>query len=99
MRVLKYDSPRPVKNTSIHEGKSLQCPDINHYNRFSTVETAFGLVTVIDFKWQHNNGFYIWTEFATIINGIKYSAVINEGKLSDRQIKWLSTHFIKNIKK
>lgn len=97
MRRLIYDTPRKMIKSSICKANSLQNPDANHYSRFVTVETFLGYVLVLDFDWQHNFGKHMWTEFSIIIQGVKYSALVKEGKLSDRQIKWLATNFANNI--
>lgn len=81
----------------IHEGKSFNNPEQQYYEKFSTVYTAFGLVTVLQFNWQTNSGKMIYSEFGTVINGMKYTATLKEAVLSDRQIKWLATYFIKKI--
>lgn len=97
MRTLKYRKSYRVTQTSIHKGESLNTPEPCYYERFLVLETKYGLVTAVDFDWQTNTGKIFMTDFATIINGIKYSATLDEGKLSDRQLKWLATHFAKTI--
>jgi len=97
MRTLKFNKPYKNYRTTIQDGKSLDNPDSTHYGRFSTVTTKFGIVTVSEMDWAHNNGRSYFTLFSTNIKGINYSAWLNEARLSDRQIKFMSTNFIKQL--
>lgn len=99
MRTINYRSPYKVKRTLIHEGKVIYDKQQIYYSRFSTVITKMGICTVIDFDWQTNNGkiFYTWLE--TVKDGFIYSATVDEGRLKERQIKWLATHFMNHVHK
>lgn len=99
MRELKYKDPVKLRSSRIENGKRLYDSEGKYYNRFSTVYTKHGIVTVLEFNWQTNSGKIIFTEFNTVFNGLIYSADIEEARLSEIKIKWLSTHFIKTILK
>lgn len=95
MRELKFKNPIAVKQTTIHQGESFEHPAPDYYSRFLTVYTKYGIVTVLDFDWKTNSGNSSWTEFRTIIDGEMWNAELPETRLSDLQIKWMATHFIK----
>ncbi len=97
MRYLQYKERRPVKGSSIQYGKRLDAPADAYYSRFSVVETEYGLVTVIEMNWATNTGKIIFTIFSTVVAGYKYEAELNDARLSERNLKWLSTHFIKTV--
>lgn len=97
MRDLKYRPPSKVYHGRIEDGKRLDCPGDGYFSKFTVVYTKYGIVTVLEFDWKTNSGQIFFTEFNTIMNQMMYSAKLNEVRLSDRNIKWLSTHFIKNI--
>ena len=98
MRELKYNKPYKIYTSKIEDGKLLDNPNSTHYGRFSTITTKYGIVTASELNWQHNNGRSFFTLFTTAINGLSYSAWLEEAELSDRCLKWMATHFIKNIK-
>lgn len=99
MRDLRYSEPYKLTQIKIEDGKRLCNPAPEYYSRFSVVYTRYGVVTVLEFDWKTNFGQDRFTEFRTIHNGLLYSATLNEGKLSDRNVRWLSTHFAKTITK
>jgi hypothetical protein len=97
MRTLRFNKPYKSYTTRIEDGKRLDNPDSTHYGRFSTIMTKYGIVTASELNWAHNNGRSYFTVFSTIKNGLNYSAWLDEAELSDRQLKWMATHFIKKI--
>lgn len=97
MRTLRFNSLYKIYTSKIEDGKRLDNPDSTHYGRFSTITTKYGIVTASELNWQHNNGRSYFTLFSTVRNGLNYSAWLDEAQLSDRQLKWMATHFIKKI--
>ncbi len=97
MRELRYNQPYKIHNTRIEDGKRLHNPDSTHYCRFSTIKTKYGIVTASELNWEHNSGRSFFTLFTTVINGLSYSAWLDEAELSDRCLKWMATHFIKKL--
>jgi hypothetical protein len=97
MRDLKYKEPSKVLAGKIEDGKRLHGDGETHYSRFSVVYTKYGIVTVLEFDWETNLGRDRFTEFNTVFNGLKFSADLNEQHLTDRQLRWLATHFAKTV--
>lgn len=97
MRELQYKPPFKVKSTRIESGERLfDKENKRYYSKWSTVETKLGVVTVLEFKWETNKGVDRFSVFSTVLIGWKFTAYLDEVGLSDRNLKWLSTHFIKN---
>lgn len=70
-------------------------PTADHYERFCTVFTKNGIVTVIDFEWPNNFGVDRWVEFQTVLDGEVWAASLNgECRLSDISLKWMATYFM-----
>lgn len=97
MRELKYNKPYKIYRASIQDGKSLQNPDSTHYCRFSTITTKYGIVTASEMNWATNSGRSFFTLFSTVLNSLCYSAWLEEAQLSDRNLKWMATHFVRGI--
>lgn len=97
MRGLKFNEPRPLRQTTIHNGKYLYEKPGMYFEKHSTVYTKFGMVTVLQMDWRTNFEPFKITVFETIVNGFIHSAELNEQRLNDRCLKWMATHFIKNI--
>ena len=97
MRVLKYNKPYRVNKTTIEDGRRLDNPAPQYYHRLSTIITKNGIVTASEMDWADNYGKSFFTLFSTVMNGYKYTAWLDEAKLSERNLKWMATHFIRNI--
>lgn len=95
MRKLTFRRPYKVTGTRISE-EYLNEPGQN-YERHLSVATKFGVVMVSEIKWEGNSSWFCCTHFSTVFNGLYYSATLDEAKLTDIRIKWLSTNFIKTI--
>lgn len=96
MRELKFDTPIKIKKTEVKK-ENIYSPAPVNYSRCLSVLTTFGIVIVEELKWETNFGFDEFTILSTMIGDMRYSAQLNEAKLSDRQIKWLATNFIKRV--
>ncbi len=96
MRFFKFDAPYKVTN-SILKREYLNNPQECYYERSSAVITKHGIVIVDEMKWQHNSGWTNFSIFTTVIDGIRYTATLKEGKTTERQIKWRATNFIKTV--
>lgn len=97
MKILKYRLPFRVATSSVY--KATYAHDISkyEYEKHSAVITKNGVVVVTELCWDHNNGVDEFSYFNTTINGISYSAFLDEARLSERQLRWLATNFINNI--
>lgn len=95
MRGLKYRKPYKVTGTMLSQ-EYLNKP-FGNYERHLCVATRYGVVMVSDVKWENNFGWDTFTVFSTTKEGMYFSAILEEAMLTDIQIKWLSTNFIKKV--
>lgn len=96
MRTLEFREPSKVTSTSVHK-EYWRHLSRNNFERSQWVITKYGIVALSELDWETNTGQDTFTYFQTIINGYSYTAFLNQSKLSDRQIKWMSTHFMKQV--
>jgi hypothetical protein len=96
MRTLKFNNPIKITGTTINP-IYLNSPKECYFERGSSVVTKYGIVVVSELNWRHNFGRHNFSVFATVLDGFTHSATLEEGKLSDRQIKWMATNFIKTV--
>lgn len=97
MRELKNWRTSKIYKTIIHEGKVLDTPAEGYYYKFSTISTKYGYVIAVEFNWKTNKLPVYFTQFSIIKDGMVITADINEANFSDRSLKWLTTHFVKQI--
>lgn len=98
MRKFKFNTPSKVTAT-ILEREYKNNPAECYYERSCSVITKYGIVVVDQMRWEHNFGYHDFSIFTTVINGVRYTATLKEGKISDREIKWKATNFIKTVLK
>ena len=98
MRNLFYREPYKLKSTEIKKGYC-KIHETGNIEKQYTVTSKHGIVLVQEFRWETNSRIINVTTLSTIFNGLVYSAELEETNLSQMQSKWLSTHFLKTIKK
>lgn len=96
MRTLKFHEPTKVTYTGLTK-EYINTPEPGYYESSRAVFTKYGIVVCESMNWPHNLGVSRFTVFSMILNGVRYSATLEEGEISDRCAKWMSTHFAKKI--
>lgn len=97
MRNLIYKEPYRIRNSSVEKGLYLYENKPLYFEKVSTVLTQYGVVIIYECDWVTNPSPVRMTIFKTVVKGFVYTAELNEQRLSDQQLKWLSTNFIKTI--
>lgn len=98
MRKFEYREPYKIVRTDIKKeylnefkGKNFEC--------LEAIITKYGIVLVSQMRWTHNSGEHNFSYFKTVIGGYAYTAFLSETRLSEMQLKWLSTNFMKTVMK
>jgi hypothetical protein len=96
---LYWRKPQRIYNTELHF--NLPNPDKNtiNYERSISVITKKGIVYIVDIEWQTNSGTDSFMVLYAVKDGYIHSASINQGRRSDRMIKYLSSKFINLVHK
>lgn len=96
MRALKFTHVEQFKGSRIEYSK-VNSSSAEYYEKVSAVVTKYGIVWVYEFDWQTNEGKIIFSLFKTTMGDMEFSAELKEVRLSDIQLKWLSTNFMHQI--
>lgn len=96
MRALKFTKPRKITRRFLRF-YSYEYAKGNNYEKISMVITNKGIARVSELDWEHNFGRSTFSLFEAKHGGLLYSAWLEEARLSERQLKWLTTYFINRI--
>lgn len=96
MRELEFTLIGKFSGTRI-EYSNVNNPSPEYYERVSSVITRYGIVSVYECDWMTNKGKTVFTLFKTTMGEMYFEAQLKEARLSDQQLKWLSTNFMNQL--
>lgn len=97
MRNLQYKESYKLQHSLIEKGIYLYENKPLYFEKVSTVFTKYGIAVIYECDWATNSLPVKMMVFKTVLGGKVYSAELNEQRLSERQLKWLATNFMKTI--